>query len=88
MARDYKRELATEKKNHPERVTERAQRNLARRKLKATLKTPSALKGMQVEHVNGRTSDNRLSNLRVVTPKDNNQGRHGGPATSSRKRKK
>ena len=79
MARDYKAELATEKANHPERGAERAARNRARRKLSKKV-GKAALKGKQVEHRNGRATDNRLGNLAVVTPRANNNGRRGGPA--------
>jgi hypothetical protein len=79
MARDYKRELATEKKNHPERVKERAERNAARAKVEKVV-GKSALANKEVDHQNGRTSDNRASNLRIVSPRSNNNGRRGGAA--------
>jgi hypothetical protein len=45
----------------------------------------AALAGKEVDHRNVKTSDNRMSNLRVVTPKQNNNGRASGPANMRRK---
>lgn len=77
--RDYKHELAVEKRNRPERVKERAERNAARAMMEK-MHGKAALKGMEVEHDNGRTSDNSAKNLKIVTPRDNNNGRRGGSA--------
>lgn len=77
--RDYRAELATEKKNHPERAAERAARNRARRKVANKLGA-AAVKGKEIDHANARPTDNRMINLRVVSPKANNHGRRGGAA--------
>jgi hypothetical protein len=77
--RDYQRELLTEKRNHPERVKERAGRNAARAILVDKLGA-AAMKGKEAEHKDGRATNNKPSNLKPVSPKDNNNGRRGGPA--------
>ncbi len=78
MARDFKAEGITERKNHPERKPERAARMRARRAMEKKLGgIPS---GMQVEHHDGNPRNNASINLRLVTAKANNNGRRGGPA--------
>lgn len=64
--RNYKQELATEKKNHPERVKERAARNKAR----ATLMAEGKVKKGDGKHVDHKVplskgGGNSRSNLRV-----------------------
>tara|TARA_R110002096_G_scaffold198025_1_gene381704 strand:+ start:115 stop:387 length:273 start_codon:yes stop_codon:yes gene_type:complete len=64
--RDYKKELAWEKRNKKKRVKQRASRNAARRKL-----------GLRVgdkrhaAHKNDNAMDNRKSNLRPLSAKKN-----------------
>lgn len=70
---DYKQELATEKKNHPERVKERAARNKARK----TLMREGLVRkgdGKDVDHVKplSQGGSNSRSNLR---PRDDNANR-------------
>ena len=77
--RNYQRELRVEKANHPERAKERAARNRARRKLSKKV-GKAALQGREVEHANGVATDNRMINLRAVSPRANNNGRRGGAA--------
>jgi HNH endonuclease len=81
MARDYVHERKIE---DPARKDERAARNRARLIVEKA-QGKSALRGKEVEHKDGRATNNKASNLKIVTPKDNNQGRRGGPATSSRR---
>lgn len=76
MGRDYKHELQVEKRNHPERVKERAQRNAARAQMEAA-HGKAALKGLEIHHKNGSTADNRGSNLKAVKPGAHNHGRAG-----------
>ena len=82
--RNYQHELQVEKRNHPERVKERAARNAARAKMEQA-HGKAALQGKQVDHKNGRPSDNNLGNLRIATVKQNDNGRAGGPAKMGRK---
>jgi hypothetical protein len=78
IKRDYKRELATEKKNHPERGQERSDRNKARALVEKQVGA-EALKGKEVDHKRGVvTSKPKLNDLRIVSPKENNRGRKGG----------
>tara|TARA_R100000655_G_scaffold44854_2_gene81619 strand:- start:3061 stop:3315 length:255 start_codon:yes stop_codon:yes gene_type:complete len=64
--RDYKKELAWEKKNKPNRVKERAKRNAARKML--GLKVGD---GKHADHKDNNPKNNRKSNLRVTTAKSN-----------------
>jgi hypothetical protein len=85
MARNYKQELATEKKNHPERGQERSDRNKARALVREQVGA-AALKGKEVDHKRGVvTGKPKLNDLRIVTPKQTNHGRRGGPAKVGRK---
>ena len=68
--RDYKKELAWEKKNKPKRVEDRAQRNAARATVaKAKGVKPTAIKG-DVGHKKAvsKGGSNSLSNLFVQNP--------------------
>ena len=64
--RDYKKELAWEKKKKPNRVKDRAKRNAAR-------KLAGLKKGdpRHVDHKDGNPKNNAKSNLRVVSAKTN-----------------
>jgi len=73
MARNYTHERLIEK---PERVKERAERNRARAVLKEKV-GEEALKGKDVHHRDGRTSNNNSSNLKAVNPSAHNHGRKG-----------
>ena len=64
--RDYKKELAWEKKHKKKRVKQRASRNAARAKLK--LKKGD---NKHASHKNDYAMDNRRSNLRIRTAKAN-----------------
>ena len=64
--RDYKKELAWEKKNRPNRAKERASRNAARRML--GLKVGD---GKHADHKDNNPRNNKRSNLRVSTAKTN-----------------
>lgn len=71
--RDYKKELAWEKKKKPKRVEDRAQRNAARATVaKAKGVKPTALKG-DVGHKKAvsRGGKNGLANLFVQSPSAN-----------------
>ena len=71
--RDYKRELQWEKKNKPNRVKDRAQRNAARAKVADKMgKKPTAING-DVGHKKavGRGGSNGLANLFVQNPSSN-----------------
>ena len=64
--RDYKKELAWEKKNKKKRVKQRASRNAARAKLKLKVGDKR-----HAAHKNDNAMDNRKSNLRAISAKRN-----------------
>ena len=64
--RDYKKELAWEKKNKKKRVKQRASRNAARAKLKLKVGDKR-----HAAHKNDNAIDNRSSNLKAVSAKKN-----------------
>jgi len=64
--RDYKKELAWEKKNKKKLVKQRASRNAARAKLKLKVGDKR-----HAAHKNDNAMDNRKSNLRAVSAKRN-----------------
>ena len=64
--RDYKKELAWEKRNKKKRVKQRASRNAARAKLGLKVGDPR-----QAAHKNDNAMDNRRSNLRIISAKKN-----------------
>jgi len=78
MPRDYQRENERYK-SRPDQIAKRVGRNAARRTLKEELGA-AALKGKQVEHKDGNPTNNARSNLKLVSPAANNNGRRGGPA--------
>lgn len=61
MVRDYKKEYAAYH-GKPEQIKRRANRNKARRVLKAP-------KGLEVEHKDGNANNNSRSNLKLVSSK-------------------
>ena len=65
--RDYGKEYA-EYHSKPDQRRNRSNRNKARRKL---ANNGYSLKGKDVDHKNGNPMDNRLSNLRPLSPKVN-----------------
>lgn len=70
--RDYGRELEWEKKTHPNRVKDRADRNAARSTMEKAGKVTKG-DGKQVDHKRElvRGGSNDKSNLRVTTAKTN-----------------
>lgn len=70
--RDYKRELEWEKKTHPNRVKDRAERNSARARMEQAGKVHKG-DGKQVDHRKElvRGGSNSTSNLRVVSDRTN-----------------
>ena len=66
--RDYKQENAY--KSKPEQVKKRVERNAARRKMEAAGKVRKG-DGRDIDHINGKTSDNKMKNLRAISPKQN-----------------
>jgi len=81
MSRDYVHERLIEK---PARKVERANRNKARRAMIAKVGA-KAVAGKQVDHADGSALNNKLSNLRLATAKQNNSGRAGTAAKMGRK---
>ena len=76
--RDYKKELAWEKRNKPERSKERSNRNKARVMMNLKKGDPRV-----VDHIDGNPNNNAKSNLRVVSAKAN-----ANKEAKSKKRKK
>ena len=70
--RDYRRELNWEKKNKPNRVKDRAERNAARAKMEKAGKVKKG-DGKQVDHIHAILygGTNAASNLRAVSAKTN-----------------
>ena len=64
--RDYKKELAWEKKNGNKRQDDRVARNKARRVMGLAPGDPR-----QVDHIDGNPRNNVKSNLRIVSAKTN-----------------
>lgn len=64
--RDYKKELAWEKKNGNKRQDDRVARNKARRVMGLASGDPR-----QVDHIDGNPRNNVKSNLRIVSAKTN-----------------
>tara|TARA_R110001606_G_scaffold105045_1_gene228931 strand:- start:30 stop:284 length:255 start_codon:yes stop_codon:yes gene_type:complete len=64
--RDYKKELAWEKKKKPNRVKDRAKRNAARKLVGLKKGDPR-----QVDHKDNNPKNNTKSNLRKVSAKTN-----------------
>lgn len=81
MARDYQRE--NKYKAQPEQIEKRVQRNQARAKMVAKV-GKSALKGLEVHHVDGSMS-NRAGNLKAVQPAVHNFGRAGSQGGKMKK---
>lgn len=67
--RDYKQENGYKAK--PEQIKKRVERNAARRKMEAAGKVKKG-DNKDVDHVNNKTSDNRMKNLRAI-PKSKNR---------------
>lgn len=67
--RDYKQE--NKYKAKPEQIKKRVDRNAARRKMEAAGKVRKG-DGKDVDHKNGKTSDNSMKNLRAI-PKSKNR---------------
>lgn len=68
--RDYQQELATEKKNHPEKVKKRARNNKARRIMISKGKARIG-DGMDVAHKDNNTKHSNLGNLAMQEPSKN-----------------
>lgn len=66
--RNYKQE--NKYKAKPEQIKKRVERNAARRKMEAAGKVKKG-DGKDVDHKNGRTSDNSTGNLRAIPAKKN-----------------
>lgn len=72
-SKNYKRDYQQENKYKakPEQIKKRVQRNAARRKMEAAGKVRKG-DGKDVDHKNGKTSDNNMGNLRAI-PKSKNR---------------
>jgi hypothetical protein len=68
--RDYKQELLTEKRNHPEKAKKRARNNKARREMIRAGKARVG-DGLDVAHLNNDTRDSKLGNLQMQKPAKN-----------------
>jgi hypothetical protein len=70
---DYRRNYQAENKYKakPEQIKKRVERNAARRKMMAAGKVSKG-DGKDVDHKNGKTSDNQMGNLRAI-PKSKNR---------------
>lgn len=68
--RDYKQELATEKRNHPEKAKKRARNNKARRIMISKGKARIG-DGLDVAHKDNNTKHNTLGNLDMQKPSEN-----------------
>lgn len=80
MARDFSKASGEGKfKARPEEIAKRSSRNAARAIMKAEMGA-AKIKGKEVEHKDGNPRNNSRSNLKLVTPAANNNGRRGGPA--------
>lgn len=66
--RNYSKE--NEYKKKPEQIKKRVERNAARRKMMAAGKVKKN-DGRDVDHKNGKTSDNSMGNLRAIPAKKN-----------------
>lgn len=68
----YKRNYSKENeyKKTPEQIKKRVERNAARRKMEVAGKVRKG-DGKDVDHKNGKTSDNSNGNLRVIPAKKN-----------------
>jgi hypothetical protein len=71
-SKNYKRDYKSENvyKAKPEQIKKRVERNAARRKMEAAGKVSKG-DGKDVDHKNGKTSDNKMKNLRAISPKQN-----------------
>jgi hypothetical protein len=71
-SKNYKRDYKSENlyKAKPEQVKKRVERNAARRKMEAAGKVKVG-DGRDVDHKNGKTSNNSMKNLRAISPKQN-----------------
>lgn len=85
MPRNYKREY---RKYHskPKQKKRRAQRNAARRKMMRAGKVRKG-DGRDVHHRNGRTKDNRRSNLAAISKHRNRSFHRKGKAKGRLKRR-
>ena len=66
--RNYAYDKAYE--SSPEQIRKRAARNAARRRM-ISMHGKSALKGKDVDHSNSNPLDNRTSNLKIMSKKEN-----------------
>ena len=72
-SKGYKRDYQSENnyKKKPEQIKKRVERNAARRKMEAAGKVRKG-DGKDVDHINNKTSDNKMGNLRAI-PKSKNR---------------